>query len=92
MSLPATSSAQNVRRVARYAIGGWLGNCWNAHPQKCLCPGLIAADTAEVRARLDGLPLDRKRSVIDTLLTVTILPGQKRGALRTDLVPITWKD
>ena len=32
---------------------------------------------------LDKLDLDRKRAVIDVLLRVTILPGQRRGELRT---------
>jgi hypothetical protein len=40
---------------------------------------------------LDKLDLDRKRAVIDVLLRVTILPGQRRGELRTELLPITWK-
>jgi hypothetical protein len=41
---------------------------------------------------MDGYDLDRRRAIIDVLLTVTVLPGQARGALRTDLLPITWKD
>jgi DNA invertase Pin-like site-specific DNA recombinase len=54
--------------------------------------GVIApGDRDAVRARLDGLDLDRRRAVIDLLLTVTILPGQKRGAFREDLVRIEWK-
>jgi hypothetical protein len=40
---------------------------------------------------LDKLDLDRKRAVIDVLLRVTILPGQRGGELRTELLPITWK-
>ena len=40
---------------------------------------------------MDKLDLDRKRAVIDVLLRVTILPGQRRGELRTELLPITWK-
>ena len=40
---------------------------------------------------MDKLDLDRKRAVIDVLLRVTILPGQRRGELRTGLLPITWK-
>jgi DNA invertase Pin-like site-specific DNA recombinase/cytochrome c553 len=47
---------------------------------------------AQVRERIESLDLDRKRAIIDVLLTLTILPGQARGALRTDLLPITWKD
>ena len=53
--------------------------------------GLIGV--ADVRARFDALDLDRRRTVISALLTVTILPGQPpRGAFRTDLVPVRWKD
>lgn len=44
-----------------------------------------------VRQRLDALDLDRRRAVIDVLLTLTILPGQARGDLRLDLLPITWR-
>jgi hypothetical protein len=40
---------------------------------------------------IKGYDLDRQRAIIDVLLTVTVLPGQARGALRTDLLPITWK-
>ena len=42
--------------------------------------------------RFDALSMDRKRAVIDKLVTVTILPGQgSRGAFRTDLVPVEPK-
>lgn len=42
--------------------------------------------------RFDALSLDRKRAVIDKLLTATILPGQgARQAFRTDLVPVAPK-
>ena len=37
------------------------------------------------------LDVDAETGVVDVLLTVTVLPGQKRGKLRTDLLPITWK-
>ncbi len=52
---------------------------------------IVPGDQAAVRRKLDGLDLDRQRAVIDVLLTVTILPGQTRGAFRTELLPITWK-
>jgi DNA invertase Pin-like site-specific DNA recombinase len=52
--------------------------------------GVIGA--ADVRAKFDGLSLDRRRAVINALLSVMILPGQaSRGVFRTDLVPVTWK-
>jgi site-specific DNA recombinase len=42
--------------------------------------------------RFDKLSDDRKRAVIDKLVTVTILPGQgSRQAFRTDLVPVIPK-
>jgi hypothetical protein len=54
--------------------------------------GLIEPGQPQVvRQRLDALELDRKRAVIDVLLTLTILPGQARGDLRLDLLPITWR-
>lgn len=53
---------------------------------------IVPGDRAAVLRKFDGYDLDRKRAVIDVLLTVTVLPGQARGALRTDLLPITWKD
>ena len=48
-------------------------------------------DAADVAAAFDALPLDRKRAVIDTLMTITVLPGQKRSPFRTDLIPVLWK-
>jgi site-specific DNA recombinase len=52
--------------------------------------GLIGV--ADVAKKFDALDLDRRRAVINALLTVTIMAGQPpRGAFRTDLVPITWK-
>ncbi|OBA63188.1 hypothetical protein A5647_04970 [Mycobacterium sp. 1100029.7] len=53
--------------------------------------GVIAGNAAEVRKRLDALPLDRQRAVIDLLLTVAIMPGRGRGPLRPELLPIAWK-
>ncbi|MDT5320452.1 MAG: hypothetical protein QOD88_2974, partial [Mycobacterium sp.] len=41
------------------------------------------AQRAHSGGGLDKLDLDRKRAVIDVLLRVTILPGQRRGELRT---------
>ncbi len=52
--------------------------------------GVIGAD--DVRAKFEALSLDRKRTIIDALLTVTVLSGQPpRGKLRLDLLPPTWK-
>lgn len=45
-----------------------------------------------VLRKIKGYDLDRQRAIIDVLLTVTVLPGQARGPLRTDLLPITWKE
>ena len=43
-------------------------------------------------ARFDALPLDRKRAVVDKLVSVKVLPGQpSRAAFRTDLVPVLPK-
>jgi DNA invertase Pin-like site-specific DNA recombinase len=54
--------------------------------------GLAAGDAETVRERLDALPLDRARAVVETLLTVTVLPGtQPRGKVRTELLAIEWK-
>ena len=63
----------------------------DANRSRVLDGVIVAGDRAAVRARLDALPLDRKRAIIDLLLTVTVLPGQARGQLRTDLLPIDWK-
>lgn len=42
--------------------------------------------------KFDALPSDRQRAVIDTLVTVTVLPGQgSRQAFRTDLVNVEPK-
>jgi DNA invertase Pin-like site-specific DNA recombinase len=63
----------------------------DANRSKVLDGVIVAGDRQAVRDRLDALPLDRKRAIIDLLLTVTVLPGQARGPLRTDLLPIDWK-
>jgi len=59
---------------------------------RVLADVIVAGDRAAVLRRLHGYDLDRQRAIVDVLLTVTILPGQKRGAFRTDLLAITWKD
>jgi len=48
---------------------------------------------SDVEKAWAGLPFDRKRAVIDTLLTVTILPEPVRGARRfaPELVRIQWR-
>lgn len=61
---------------------------------------IVVGDAAAVRRRLDKLDLDRRRAIIDILLTLTIMPsksaadmrgGQPRGPLRTDLLRVVWK-
>jgi hypothetical protein len=52
---------------------------------------IVPGDPAAVLRKFKGYDLDRQRAIIDVLLTVTGLPGQGRGELRTDLLPITWK-
>ena len=52
--------------------------------------GVIGAD--DVRTKFEALSLDRKRAIVDALVSVTVLPGQPpRGKLRLDLLPPTWK-
>ena len=48
---------------------------------------------ADMEAAWNALPFDRKRAVIDTLLTVTIDPEPVRGArrFRPELVRIKWR-
>jgi site-specific DNA recombinase len=54
--------------------------------------GAIATDPVQVRERFEAFDLDRRRAIVDALLTVTIHPGQpSHGKLRTDLLPIVWK-
>lgn len=51
---------------------------------------LITAD--DVRAAWDRLDLDRKRAVIDTLMTITLLPpGQGARIFRPETVRIDWR-
>jgi hypothetical protein len=52
---------------------------------------IVVGDRAAVLDKIEGYDLDRQRAIIDVLLSVTILPGQARGKLRTELLPITWK-
>jgi DNA invertase Pin-like site-specific DNA recombinase len=50
------------------------------------------AGAADARDQFDALPLDRKRGVVDTLATVTILPVPKRGStFDPELVQIDWR-
>ena len=47
--------------------------------------------------RSDGLPLGKRRAVLDALLTVTVLParrGQRAGGLYfdPDFIRVVWKD
>jgi DNA invertase Pin-like site-specific DNA recombinase len=53
---------------------------------------IVPGDRAAVLRKLKGYQLDRQRAIVDVLLTVTVLPGQRRGELRTDLLPVTWKE
>ena len=46
----------------------------------------------DVRAVWDGLPLSRRRAVVDLLMTVTVLPvGRSGNAFDPDAVQITWR-
>ena len=55
--------------------------------------GAIASDPVQVRKRFEAFNLDRRRAIVDALLTVTIYPGQpSHGKLRVDLLPVEWKD
>jgi DNA invertase Pin-like site-specific DNA recombinase len=58
---------------------------------RILADVIVVGDRAAVLAKIKGYELDRQRAIIDVLLTVTVLPGQARGKLRTELLPITWK-
>jgi site-specific DNA recombinase len=59
---------------------------------RILADVIVVGDRAAVLRKIEGYELDRQRAIVDVLLTVTVLPGQARGDLRTDLLPITWKD
>ena len=51
---------------------------------------LVTAD--DVRATWDGLGLDRRRAVVDTLITVTILPTTRKGpGFDPESVRIDWR-
>lgn len=52
---------------------------------------IVPGDRDAVREKLESFDLSRQRAIVDELLTLTILPGQRRGPLRRDLLPITWK-
>jgi site-specific DNA recombinase len=58
---------------------------------RILADVIVVGDRDAVLHKIQGYDLDRQRAVVDVLLTVTVLPGQTRGKLRTDLLPITWK-
>jgi site-specific DNA recombinase len=49
-------------------------------------------DQGDVRAIWDGLDLDQRRAVVDTLMTVVIQsPGQGTRVFRPETVEITWR-
>jgi len=50
----------------------------------------IAADPDEVAARLHSLPLDRRRAVIDLLMTVTVLPAGGK-TFNPQRVQVEWR-
>ena len=50
----------------------------------------IAADPAEAAARLHSLPLDRRRAIIDLLLTITVLPAGGR-TFDPERIQVTWR-
>lgn len=52
---------------------------------------IVPGDHDAVLSRIASKDLDRQRAIVDVLLTITVLPGQARGELRRDLLPITWK-
>ncbi len=53
---------------------------------------VVALATADnVRARWEGLPLRHKRSVIDTLMIVTVLPVTRGARFNPEQVRIEWK-
>jgi site-specific DNA recombinase len=58
---------------------------------RILADVIVVGDRAAVLRKIKGYDLDRQRAIVDVLLTVTVLPGQTRGPLRTDLLRITWK-
>ncbi len=51
--------------------------------------GLVGAD--DVRAVWDGLPLFRQRSVIDLLMSITVLPAGRGGPFNPERVQINWR-
>jgi site-specific DNA recombinase len=52
--------------------------------------GLVGVD--DVRAVWDGLELDRRRAVIDALMTITLdSPGRGARVFDPDTVQIEWK-
>jgi hypothetical protein len=52
---------------------------------------IVVGDRDAVLRKIKGYELDGQRAIVDVLLTVTVLPCQARGPLRTELLPITWK-
>lgn len=69
-----------------------INNVLLDHNRSRIFHGVIEpGDREVVRERLDALDLSRRRAIVDALLTLTVLPGQRRGPLRRDLLPVTWK-
>lgn len=61
---------------------------FNANTHR-LFDGVIGA--ADVRAAFDSLPLDRRRAIVDALVTITVLPIGKGGAFDPSKIRIDWK-
>ncbi len=48
-------------------------------------------DARDPAAVFGGLPLDRKRAVIDTMMAIAIRPGRHDAAFNPELIDIDWK-
>lgn len=46
----------------------------------------------DIRERWDLLPADTRAEIIDTLLSITILPGRSGRTFKTELIDVKWKD
>lgn len=81
-------------RVATERLRSRLADVEAAQAHASRVPVLVdLVGVADVAKAWESLPFDRKRAVIDTLMTVTIEPEPVRGArhFRPELVHIEWR-
>jgi DNA invertase Pin-like site-specific DNA recombinase len=84
LSLAAFTAADRTIAAQLDALDAVMNDADKAH----IFGGLIGGD---VQAAWDGLDLDRQRTVVDALMTVTILPSGRGKTFKPESIAVAWK-